>query len=166
MILRKLSQCDEHFLIGGFSEALDTYVASFIVEHVGRCDAVGRYFTTSNCELFHTFFTVAHDANLYFCVFRAFQPMHSFFVRHNLSNEEAVVDGHDFVACQQSGSFSRSVLDDTLHVDGVFANDKLNAYTREGASQVVCCSLYVLCGNVDRMRIEVGENLWNGLFHE
>ena len=51
-------------------------------------------------------------------------------------------------------------------MDGVFANDKLDAYSRERTLQVVVGGLHVLRTHVDRVRVEFGKDLRNGLLDE
>ena len=55
--------------------------------------------------------------------------MHGFLVGHFLAHELLAIHFHNLVTSQESGTFSGTVLDDTLYVDGVFADHELNTYT-------------------------------------
>ena len=128
-LLRKRGQCYQQLAIGGFAKVLDADVARMVVNHIGRRDAALGYLATGDRELLYALLSVSHHPDLDLRVSGPFQSAHGFLIGNLLTNEGAVVNGHNLVTCQQASPFGRAVLDDALHVDGVFANDKLDAHT-------------------------------------
>ena len=165
-MLGERCQGDEQFGIGRFAEILDADIARVVVEHIGRGDAVLRNVATGDGELLNVFLSEAHHADFHLRVFRAFQPSHGLLARHFLADETAVVDGYDFVACQQSGTFRRAVFHDILNANRVLADDKFDAHARKRAFQVVVADFHVLRRQIDGMRVEFDENLRNGFLDE
>ena len=51
-------------------------------------------------------------------------------------------------------------------MDGVFADDELNANTGEGTLQVVVGGLHILRTHVDGVWVKFGQNLRDGFFDE
>ena len=86
---------------------------------------------TRDGEGLYGFVSVSHHTHFHLGAFLAFQTMHGFLVGDNLSHERLVVNTDYLVAGQQSRTFCRTVFDDALDVDGVFADDKLHADARE-----------------------------------
>ena len=70
--------------------------------------------------------------------------MHGHLVGQRLTREVLVVNLHNFVAGNHTGTLGRSVADDLLHAKCVLTDNELNTYTRKRAAQVVVGHLYVL----------------------
>lgn len=112
------------------------------------------------------FLSVALHAYFHLGVFRSFEASHGFLVSYDLAYERLSVYAHNLVAGKDACLFSRAVLYYALHVYGVVSYDKLNAHARERAFQVVGGLLYVLRADVDRVGVEVRQNLRYGLVDE
>ena len=110
--------------------------------------------------------TIADDAQFYLGVLGALQPVHRLLVCHFLTDEGLVVDLHDLVAGNQSGTLGRAVADHILHTDGVPADGELDADAREGTLQVVVGYLHILGADIDRVRIEFRQDLRHCLLHQ
>ena len=127
---------------------------------------MGRYLAARHGELLHLVVAIAQHTNLDLRVLRAFQTVHRFLIGHLLAHEGLVVHHHNLVACQDASPLGGAVLDDTLHMDGIFADDELNPHARERTFQVVGGRLDILCADIDGMGVEVGQNLRDGPLHE
>ena len=92
--------------------------------------------------------------------------MHGFLVGNNLAHEWLAIHGYNLVASQKSCFFGRSVLDYILHMDGVLADNELDAHSREGAFEVVVSLSRILCTDIDGMRVELSKNLRYRLIHQ
>lgn len=63
--------------------------------------------------------------------------MHSLLIGYNLANKRLAVYGYNLISCQKSGFLGRSILYHILYMYCILADDKLYAYTRERAFQIV-----------------------------
>ena len=162
----QLGQGYEQFAVGVLAEVLDAHIARLFVNHIDGVDAVHGYLAARDGELSHVLLAVAYHAHLHFRVLRSFQAVHSLLVGHLLAHEERVVDGHYLVAGYQSCPFGGAVADDVLHAHRVLADGELDAHARERAAQVVLGGLLVLSRDIDRVRVQLREQLGHGLLHE
>lgn len=149
----ELRQGSEHLRVCGLAEALDAHVADGVVEHVGRRDALGLYIVAGYREVLDALVAETHYADAHLSTLRSHQTVCRLLRRHLLSHERLSVDGHNLIACKESGTFRRSVLDDVLHLYGVLTDDKLYSYTGERALKVVVGRLHVLGTDVDGVRV-------------
>ena len=92
--------------------------------------------------------------------------MHGLFVGNLLANENRVVNAHNLVAGNHSGTLCGPVAHHVLHTYGVLAYGKLDAHSRERALQVVVHYLHVFGTDVYGVRVELGQNLRHGALHE
>ena len=92
--------------------------------------------------------------------------MHRFLIGDNLAYERLAIYGYNLITCQQSSLFGWSVLNHILHMDGVLADDKLDAYARERTLEVVGGGCCILRTDIDRVRIQFGKNLRNRLIDQ
>ena len=90
-----------------------------------------RNFTASNRKLLYVLLAISDDSNLHLRIFRSFQSVLCFLIRHFLSDERFVIHHYNLVTRQQTSPFSRTVLDDVLDVDGIFTNDKFDTDSRK-----------------------------------
>ena len=161
--LRQLGKRDEHFWVSGLSETLHLDIASVLVDHVCCRDALLWYVTTCHGEVFHALLCVAYHTDFHLRVLRTLQSAHGFLLRHNLAHKRFAVNTHNLVASQDASLLCRTVLYHVLYAYGVLAYSELNAHTRERTLQIVGHSLCILGADIYRVRVEVGQNLRNGL---
>ena len=108
-------------------------------------------------------FAITDDAQLDFRILRPFQTMHGLFVCHFRADKRLIIHLDNLIASNQSCTLCRAVANHILHTDGIVADGELDAHARERALQVIVGNLHILGGNIDRMRVELRENLRHSL---
>ena len=81
--------------------------------------------------------------------------MHRLLVGNTLAYEYLTVNTDNLVACQQPSPVSRAALDNILYAQRIITDDKLNPHTRERTFEIVRRQLYILCTDIDRMRVQL-----------
>ena len=99
-------------------------------------------------------FAITDNAQLYFRILGPLQTVHRLFVGHILANKWLIVDLDNLVASNQTSTLSGSIANHILHTDGIIADGKLNAHTRERTLQIVVGNLHILGANIDRMGVK------------
>ena len=124
-----MGQGDEQLGIGVLAEVLDLDIAAVVVEHIAAGDALRGYLATGDGDMTDLLLAVADDAEFHLRILRTLQAMHGLLVGDFLTDEHRVIDLDNLIACQQSGTFGRTVADDILHADGVLTDGELNTNT-------------------------------------
>ena len=165
-LLLQTCQGYQQFGIGLFTKVLHLDVARVVVEHICCGDRLGGNLTTGNLIRNDLGVAIARHTNLHLRSLRTFQSVHGLLIGHHLAHKLLAIHIHNLVAGQQTRLLCRSVLDDVLHVDGVLTDGKLNTYARERSLEVVVGGLHILGADVDRVGIELSEDLRDGTLHE
>ena len=92
--------------------------------------------------------------------------MHRLRIGDLLTHKHRVIDLDNLIACQHTCPFRRTIANDILYTDGVLTNGKLNADARERAPQVIVGNLTVTGCDIDRMGIELTQDLGHRLLHQ
>ena len=165
-LLLKVGQGDEQLGISLLAKVLHLDVACVIIEHIGGSDGLGGYLAARHLIGKRLGVSVAQHAELDLGALRTLQTAHGLLIGHLRAHKFLPVDIDNLVASQDACPLGRSVLDDVLHIDGVLTDGELDAYTRERAAQVIVCRLHILRTDIDGVRIELSQDLRNGLLHQ
>ena len=114
----------------------------------------------------HLLLTIADKSDLDLRVLRSFQAVHRFLVSTNLPDEGGIVDLDNLVASHHTSTFCRTIADDILYTDGILTDDKLDTDAEEGTAQIIVGNLSFTRCDIDRVGIELCQNLGHSLFHE
>ena len=144
----------QQFGIGRFAEFVGLDIPELLINHVGGIDAFYRDVSTYDGKLQNIFFSLTEDTQFDFASFFTFQPFHGFVVGYYLTDKSGIIDRDDTVTGHQADFFRGTSLDDTVDVDGIILDGKLDTDTAEAAFQICADFFHIFGGDIRGMRIQ------------
>ena len=116
--------------------------------------------------MMHLVLAISQNAKFHLGVLRTFQPVHGLFVGDLLAYKYRVVDLNNLVTCQDTCPLCRAIANHILHTDGILADGELDADAGERTPQIIVGNLAVAGRDIDRMRIELAQDLRHCLLYQ
>ena len=134
------------------------------IQHISRINTMKRYHSPDNTEIHR--FRATHHAYLHHCSLLPLQPLPYLGIGQFYSGDIFTVHRHDSVPCQQSYLFGRTAGHNRNDHQGILINRKLYSYSEKSALQRFVHFLNLLFGNINGMRVQIRQDLYNCLFRQ
>ena len=109
---------------------------------------------------------IADNAQFNLGILWTLKAVHGLLVGNLLTYKGRIVNLNNLIASQHTGTLGRTITNHVLHTDGVLTDGKLDTDAKERAAQVVVGNLAITGTDVNRMGIELSQNLRHGFLNQ
>ena len=153
----------QHLGVGVLGKGRQTYETDVVGQHKCRIDALQRNSIARNRHIDSIFDRQSFECQSHLATSLSAQHLHDAVLRHALSRHVAVVDANDAVAILHTRLLAGSRRHYIEHNDRVGGHIEDHADTVELTLERLVHRLHILCGDIDRVGVELLHQQWQHL---